>query len=119
MWSPQKAGIKRLGGSPWIFCLRHADRGRCSPYTRPMRGQPFFGWPAGFLFARTVFPRPMTDYPTDPRRKRILYRATHRGTKEADAIIGGYFTAAAAGIADEDLAEAEEFLELPDLDLID
>ena len=61
----------------------------------------------------------MTAYPTDPRRKRILYRATHRGTKEADAIIGGYFTEAAAGIPDDKLAEVEEFLELSDLDLID
>ena len=61
----------------------------------------------------------MTDTPTDPRRKRILYRATHRGTKEADAIVGGYFTEAAAAITDEKLAEVEEFLELSDLDLLD
>ena len=65
------------------------------------------------------FLRLMTDYPTDPRRKRILYRATHRGTKEADAIIGGYFTDAAASVPDGQLAEVEEFLELSDLDLID
>ncbi len=61
----------------------------------------------------------MTDYPTDLRRKRILYRATHRGTKEADAIVGGYFTQAVASIPDEQIAEIEEFLELPDLDLLD
>lgn len=61
----------------------------------------------------------MTDYPTDPCRKRILYRATHRGTKEADAIIGGYFTQAAASIPDDQLTEVEAFLELSDLDLLD
>ena len=34
----------------------------------------------------------MTGKPlTDLRRKRLLYRATHRGTKESDAIIGGFF----------------------------
>jgi len=61
----------------------------------------------------------MTDYPTDPRRKRILYRATHRGTKEADAIVGGYFTGAVASIPDEKLDEVEEFLEVLDLDVLD
>ena len=55
----------------------------------------------------------------DPRRKRILYRAAHRGTKEADAIIGGYFADAAATLPTEKLAEAEALLDLPDLDLLD
>lgn len=59
------------------------------------------------------------DRTQDPRRKRLLYRATHRGTKEADVIIGGYFQAHAAQLPEEKLAEAEEFLELSDLDLID
>ena len=45
--------------------------------------------------------------PHDLRRKRILYRATHRGTKESDAIIGGYFTGAIAGLPDDKLDEAE------------
>ncbi len=61
----------------------------------------------------------VSDYPTDLRRKRILFRATHRGTKEADAIVGGYFTVAAATIPEAKLAEAEDFLEVPDLDILD
>lgn len=56
---------------------------------------------------------------TDPRRKRLLYRATHRGTKEADVIIGGFFQEQAGRLPDERLAEAEEFLDVPDLDLMD
>ena len=56
---------------------------------------------------------------TDPRRKRILYRATHRGTKESDVIVGGFFSENAARLAEERLAEVDEFLELSDLDLID
>ena len=56
---------------------------------------------------------------TDPRRKRILYRATHRGTKESDAIVGGFFSENTGGLAEGRLAEVEEFLELSDLDLID
>ncbi len=55
----------------------------------------------------------------DDRRKRLLYRATHRGTKEADVIIGGYFTATVAGLTDAQLAEAEVLLEENDLDLTD
>jgi antitoxin CptB len=55
----------------------------------------------------------------DPRRKRLLYRATHRGTKEADLIIGGFFQEKVGGLAETRLPEAEEFLELSDLDLID
>ena len=57
--------------------------------------------------------------PTDPRRKRILYRATHRGTKESDAIIGGFFTEAAASLPDDKLDEADALLDEADLDLID
>lgn len=57
--------------------------------------------------------------PSDLRRKRLLYRATHRGTKEADLIIGGFFQENAARLPDEKLPEAEEFLELSDLDLMD
>ena len=53
------------------------------------------------------------------RRKRILYRATHRGTKEADAIVGGYFAEAVAGLSAAELAEAEALLEELDLDILD
>jgi antitoxin CptB len=56
---------------------------------------------------------------TDLRRKRILYRATHRGTKEADAVVGGYFSETVAAIPDAQLDEVEEFLEIPDLDIMD
>lgn len=57
--------------------------------------------------------------PTDLRRKRILYRATHRGTKESDAIVGGYFTQATADLPDDKLDEADELLDVADLDLVD
>lgn len=62
----------------------------------------------------------MTGVPlTDPRRKRILYRATHRGTKESDAIVGGYFSEAVATLPDDKLDEADALLDEADLDLID
>jgi antitoxin CptB len=55
----------------------------------------------------------------EPRRKRILYRATHRGTKEADLIVGGFFRDAVAGLAEARLAEAEALLVELDPDLMD
>jgi antitoxin CptB len=61
----------------------------------------------------------MDNLPTDPRRKRLLYRATHRGTKEADVIIGGFFRENVARLPDDRLAEAEEFLEISDLDFLE
>ena len=62
----------------------------------------------------------MTELPpTDLRRRRILYRATHRGTKESDAIIGGFFDGVVASLADGQLDEADALLDEADLDLID
>jgi antitoxin CptB len=55
----------------------------------------------------------------DPSRKRLLYRALHRGMKEADVIIGGFFQEMLPHLPDERMAEAEAFLELLDLDLMD
>lgn len=57
--------------------------------------------------------------PADLRRRRILYRATHRGTKESDAIVGGYFSQAVADLPDDKLDEADELLDVADLDLVD
>ena len=56
---------------------------------------------------------------TDPRRKQLLYRAQHRGFKEADLLVGGF---AEAHLADMDEAALEEFealLKLDDRDLFD
>ena len=63
--------------------------------------------------------QPADPQPIDSRRRRILYRATHRGTKESDAIIGGYFTRVAASLPDAKLDEADELLDVADLDLVD
>lgn len=55
----------------------------------------------------------------DVRRKRILYRATHRGTKESDAVVGGFFKQAIHDIPDDKLDEADELLDVADADLMD
>lgn len=55
----------------------------------------------------------------DVRRRRLLFRATHRGTKEADAIIGGYFREVIASLPEDKMDEAEALIEESDLDMID
>jgi antitoxin CptB len=53
----------------------------------------------------------------DARRRRLLYRANHRGTHENDILIGGFVTARIASFSDADLDALEEILELPDVEL--
>lgn len=57
--------------------------------------------------------------PFDPRRKRILYRANHRGTHETDILVGGYLEPRLAAMSNAELDQVEEVLELPDADLAD
>jgi antitoxin CptB len=51
------------------------------------------------------------------RRKRALYRANHRGTKELDLILGRYAGERLPGMDEAALAAFEEFLALPDTDI--
>jgi antitoxin CptB len=55
----------------------------------------------------------------DPRRRRLLYRATHRGTHENDLLIGGFVASRLADFTESELQELEDLLELPDPDLAD
>jgi len=53
----------------------------------------------------------------DPRRRRAAYRATHRGTKEMDWLLGRYAEARLPVMDDDQLARLERLLALPDPDL--
>ena len=53
----------------------------------------------------------------DNRRKRLLFRCWHRGTREMDLILGRFADAEIAGLADAELAALERLIELPDPDL--
>ena len=53
----------------------------------------------------------------DDRRKRLLFRCWHRGTREMDLILGRFADAEIATLADDELAELERLIELPDPDL--
>jgi antitoxin CptB len=55
----------------------------------------------------------------DIRRKRLLYRAWHRGTREADLILGSFAEAQLAGFDAAQLDRFEALLECPDAELFD
>lgn len=52
------------------------------------------------------------------RLKRLHFRAHHRGTKEADLLIGGFFDAHGAGWSDDEMALFEALLEEQDVDIM-
>jgi antitoxin CptB len=53
----------------------------------------------------------------DDRRKRLLFRCWHRGTREMDLLLGRFADAEIDRLADVDLAELELLIEVPDPDL--
>jgi antitoxin CptB len=55
----------------------------------------------------------------DPRRRRLLYRATHRGTYENDILFGGFVRRHIDAMPESELAALEALLELPDNELAD
>ena len=52
-----------------------------------------------------------------PVRKRLLYRAMHRGFKEADIVVGKFAEANLASSDDAEEAEFARLLDVPDQDL--
>lgn len=50
----------------------------------------------------------------DGRRRRLLFRAWHRGMREMDLVLGRFADSALAGLSDGELAEVERWLEIPD-----
>jgi antitoxin CptB len=53
----------------------------------------------------------------DVRRKRLLFRCWHRGTREMDLILGRFADSAIATLSDDELAQLERLIEVPDPDL--
>jgi antitoxin CptB len=58
-----------------------------------------------------------TDTKMDKRRKRLLFRCWHRGTREADILLGGFADAYVASMNDSKLNQLEQLLEQNDIDL--
>jgi antitoxin CptB len=53
----------------------------------------------------------------DDRRKRLLFRCWHRGTREMDLILGRFADVEIAGLSEGELAQLEHLIEVPDPDL--
>ncbi len=51
------------------------------------------------------------------RRKRLLYRAMHRGFKEADIVIGGFAKMHIDSLEERELDEFEALIAFPDKEL--
>jgi antitoxin CptB len=60
-----------------------------------------------------------TDIQHAQRRRRLLFRSTHRGTHETDLLVGGYVRTRLDTLTDAEMDALEEILELPDADLAD
>ena len=54
----------------------------------------------------------MTD-DLEIRRRRAAYRASHRGTKELDIVLGRYAAARLAAMTEDELGRFERFLACP------
>jgi antitoxin CptB len=57
--------------------------------------------------------------PRDPRRRRLYYRSWHRGTREADLVLGRFAEAYLALFDGPQLDRYEALLECADADLLD
>jgi antitoxin CptB len=53
----------------------------------------------------------------EERRKRLMFRAWHRGTREMDLLLGPFADAVAAGLSTDEIAIFEAWLEVPDPDI--
>jgi antitoxin CptB len=59
------------------------------------------------------------EEPLDNRRRRLIFRAQHRGTYENDLLIGDFVKARIAAMGDSELDEIEAVMEFPDAELAD
>jgi antitoxin CptB len=54
----------------------------------------------------------------DVRRRKLLFRAWHRGMREVDLIMGRFADATIAQLTADELAQFERLMEVPDRDLL-
>lgn len=50
----------------------------------------------------------------DPRRRRLLFRAWRRGTREMDLLLGRFADSHIADLSEHDLADFEALMDVPD-----
>jgi antitoxin CptB len=59
-----------------------------------------------------------SDAQSEARRKRVLWRANHRGIKEMDILMGGYATREVWRMTDAEIAVLEQLMNVPDQELL-
>jgi antitoxin CptB len=78
---------------------------------------------AALLFAQKFRTEPsmtgtsVSSSEIEPRRRRILFRAWHRGTREMDLLMGSFTDAEIRTMSEDDLAVFELLIEAPDRDI--
>ena len=60
----------------------------------------------------------MINMPSDPDLKRLHWRAHHRGTREADLLVGGFFDTHHASWTDAERMLFAEMLDCQDVDIM-
>jgi antitoxin CptB len=68
--------------------------------------------------ARRPFGIGESDLDRETRLKRLRFRSWHRGTKEADLMVGGFYDRYAAGWNDAELAWYESLMDEEDVDIM-
>jgi antitoxin CptB len=59
-----------------------------------------------------------TSADLDVRRRRVLFRSWHRGMREMDLLMGRFADAEIGSLSEEELADFELLIEVPDRDLL-
>jgi len=54
----------------------------------------------------------------DPRRRRLLFRAWHRGMREVDLITGRFADAHLAGLTEAEVGDFERLMDVPEPELL-
>lgn len=55
----------------------------------------------------------------EARRRRLLFRAGHRGTREMDILLSRFLDRELDGMSDDELAQFEAMMNIPDQDFYD
>ncbi len=53
-----------------------------------------------------------------PERKKLLFRAWHRGMRETDILMGKFAEARLAGMSEAEIADFERLIDAPDPDIL-
>ena len=72
----------------------------------------------GFWRWRTMTGSTRSSEGLDPRRRRLLFRSWHRGTREADLIMGRFADVHIGAFSDTELDEFEHLLDALESDLL-